>query len=155
MLGGLLRVGNLFFGYKNHAKCDSESKVISGFSVTDASVHDSQRFVVLLDEKDKIINVDSAYVGKKYRLTINTQFPWVDLRVCARAYRNKPLSDSDKLQNREVACVRCRVEYVFGYMVRFLGGLTCRVHGLVRVTREVCCLNLAYNLKRYMFLVSK
>lgn len=36
---------------------------------------------------------------------------------------------------------------------RFMGGLTCRVHGLARVMREVCCLNLAYNLKRYMFLV--
>jgi len=30
-----------FFGYKNHVKCDSESKIITAFSVTDASVHDS------------------------------------------------------------------------------------------------------------------
>jgi IS5 family transposase len=55
----VVKGGEAFFGYKNHAKCDSESKVIAGFSVTDASVHDSQEFVDLLDEKDKIINVDS------------------------------------------------------------------------------------------------
>jgi hypothetical protein len=75
--------------------------------------------------------------------------------VCAWAYRNKPLLDSVKLQNREVSRVRCRVEHVFGYMTMFLGGLTCRVHGLTRVTCMVCCLNLAYNLKRYLFLIGK
>jgi len=34
-----------FFGYKNHVKCDSDSKIIAAFNVTDASVHDSQEFV--------------------------------------------------------------------------------------------------------------
>ena len=31
-----------FYGYKNHAKVDTKSKFINTFSVTDASVHDSQ-----------------------------------------------------------------------------------------------------------------
>ena len=52
-----------FFGYKNHVKCDSDSKIITGFSVTDASVHDSQEFVGLVDEKDRDVKADSAYIG--------------------------------------------------------------------------------------------
>ena len=35
------KCGESFFGYKNHVKCDSDSEIITGFSVTDASVHDS------------------------------------------------------------------------------------------------------------------
>ncbi|MDR0373512.1 MAG: transposase [Nitrososphaerota archaeon] len=49
-----------FFGYKNHVKCDSDSKIITAFSVTDASVHDSQEFVGLIDEKNEDVEADSA-----------------------------------------------------------------------------------------------
>jgi IS5 family transposase len=143
-----------FFGYKNHIKCDSESKIITGFSVTDASVHDSQEFVGLINEKDRDVKADSAYVGESFRSSIVTKFPNVCLQVCARAFRNTPLSEADKLRNLGIARVRCRVEHVFGYMSRFMAGLTCRVHGLACVSREVVSMNLAYNLKRYVFLVS-
>lgn len=30
------------FGYKNHVKCDADSKLITNYSVTNASVNDSQ-----------------------------------------------------------------------------------------------------------------
>jgi len=50
-----------FFGYKDHVKCDSDSKIITNFSVTDASVHDSQEFVGLIDEKDNEVKADSGY----------------------------------------------------------------------------------------------
>jgi hypothetical protein len=33
--------GESFFGYKNHVKCDSDSRIIAAFSVTGVSVHDS------------------------------------------------------------------------------------------------------------------
>jgi IS5 family transposase len=53
----------LFFGYKNHVKCDSESKIIMGFSVTGVSVHDCQKFVGLVNEKVQDVKVDCGYVG--------------------------------------------------------------------------------------------
>jgi IS5 family transposase len=34
-----------YYGYKNHTKVDSESKLISNYLVTDASVHDSLKFI--------------------------------------------------------------------------------------------------------------
>ena len=141
-----------FFGYKNHVKCDSDSKIITAFSVTDASVHDSLEFVGLVDEKDRDVKADSAYIGT-YRDEILRLFPSVRVHVCSRAYRNKPLTFEEKENNKLIACVRCRVEHVFGYMTRFMCGVCSRVHGLGRVGRDVASKNLAYNLRRYVFLV--
>jgi hypothetical protein len=56
-----------YYGYKNHTKVDSESKLISNYLVTDASVHDSQALDQLLEEKDKgeQLYADSAYTGQE------------------------------------------------------------------------------------------
>jgi IS5 family transposase len=141
-----------FFGYKSHVKCDSESKIIVAFSVMDASVYDGLEFVGLIDEKDEDVKVDSAYVGD-YRDEILRLFSGVRVHICDRVYRNKPLSEAEKVGSRVIARVRARVEHVFGYMTRFMVGISCRVHGLGRVGRGVACKNLAYNLCRFMFLV--
>ncbi len=48
-------------------KVDGKSKIIVKFTVTDASVHDSQQLDSLLEEKDRDeeIYADSAYVGQE------------------------------------------------------------------------------------------
>jgi IS5 family transposase len=139
------------FGYKNHIKGDRDSKVIPDFSITDASVHDSQEFVGLIDEKDDDVQADAAYVGE-YKDEILKKFPGIKVHICARAYRNKPLTDDEKANNRIISRTRARVEHIFGYMTRFTGGITSRVHGIERVRRDVTAKNLAYNLKRYVYL---
>jgi IS5 family transposase len=139
-----------FFGYKDHVKCDSESKIITEFSVTDASVHDSQEMEGLVDEKDNEIKADSGYIGDKIKAAIMALYPELRIEVCARGYRNKPITEEEKRENREISRTRARIEHIFGYMTRFMGGLTARVHGIERVKREVTAKNLAYNLKRYV-----
>jgi IS5 family transposase len=109
-------------------------------------------FVGLIDEKDEDVKVDCGYVGD-YRDEILRLFPGVRVHVCAGAFRNKPLTEEEKASNRFIARVRARIEHVFGYMTRFMAGISCRVHGLDRVGREVVCKSLAYNLRRFMFLV--
>jgi IS5 family transposase len=141
-----------FFGYKNHVKCDSDSKIITAFSVTDASVHDSQEFVGLIDEKDEDVKVDCGYVGD-YGDELLRLFLGIRVHVCARAYRNRLLTEEEKAGNRFIARVRARIEHVFGYMTRFMVGISCRVHGFGRVGREIACKNLAYNLRWFVFLV--
>ena len=50
------------FGYKNHVKCNANSKLIEKYSVSDASVHDSREIEGLIDEeKDGRLHADSAY----------------------------------------------------------------------------------------------
>jgi IS5 family transposase len=141
-----------FFGYKNHVKCDSKSKLITAFTITDASVHDSQVFVDLIDEKDKDIKVDSGYSGEKYEKAILEKFPHIKLHICSKPYRNKPLTEEVKESNKLISKIRCRIEHIFGYMTRFMGNLIARCHGISRITSHLCNKNLAYNLKRYVYL---
>ena len=62
------------FGYKNHIKTDSDSKLITNYMVSDASVHDSNCCIQLLDSDDRVLYADSAYIEKKssanYRLVV-------------------------------------------------------------------------------------
>jgi hypothetical protein len=56
----------LFYGYKNHIKPDSGTKLIMTYAVTDASVHDSQELETLIDRDDagQKLYADSAYIGQ-------------------------------------------------------------------------------------------
>ena len=67
--------GEKHFGYKDHVKVDSDSKMIVDFSVTDAAVHDSQAIVDLIDDKDNVLNADSAYTGKELHDKIREKNP--------------------------------------------------------------------------------
>jgi len=55
--------GKSFFGYKNHVNADARYKLIRGYDVTDASVHDSQKLDGLLNNANTSQDVyaDSAY----------------------------------------------------------------------------------------------
>lgn len=142
-----------FFGYKDHVKCDSDSKIITDFSVTDASVHDSQEYIGLVDEKDKDLKLDSGYVGSEYQKELLSKYPNLKIHICAKAYRNTPLTDEDKMNNKKIAHTRARIEHIFGYMTRFMSGITSGVHGIKRVSRDICAKNLAYNIKRFVCIV--
>jgi len=139
-----------FFGYKDHVKCDKKSKIITDFSVTDAAVHDSQELIDLVDNDDKSVDLDAGYAGEGLTQAVLEKCPNVILNVCARAYRNRPLTDEEKSINKIISRRRCRIEHIFGYMTRFMGGLTLRCHGIERVYRDICNKNLAYNLKRFI-----
>ena len=57
--------GESHYGYKNHAKVARKTKLIAGFEVTDASVHDSQTFEGLPDPAtDSGAWGDSAFQSK-------------------------------------------------------------------------------------------
>ena len=140
------------YGYKDHVNVDKDSKMITGFSVTPASVHDSQIFHELLDEKDKEVWADSAYVGEGLHEDILEDFPDIKLHVCEKGYKNKPLTDEQQENNHIKSRVRVRVEHVFGHMTNSMGGMFIRSIGLYRAMREIAMMNLAYNLRRFVYL---
>ena len=142
------------FGYKDHVKVDNDSKIITAFSVTSANVHDSKEIVGLVDEKDEVAYADSAYVGEELHEAIKEKNPNIELRIHEKGYKNKPLTDEQKENNHQKSKVRARVEHVFGYITRFMNGITIRTIGMSRAKREICGMNLAYNIKRVVFLVS-
>lgn len=141
--------GETFYGYKNHAKVDSKSKFIDKYKVTNASVHDSQALDDLLEPQDEgqDFYADSAYTGKEQEKVIDKYK--MNNRVHEKGYKNKPLTDEQKANNKEKSKTRARVEHVFGFMEQSMNGLAVKSVGLTRATGIIGLINLTYNLFRY------
>lgn len=137
------------FGYKNHAKVDAGSKFIDSYVVTPASVHDSQVLGQLLSEQDagQALYADSAYTGEKQEDIIK-EAKMIN-QVCEKGYRNNPLTDNQKDDNKKKSKIRSRVEHVFGFMEQSMRGIKCECVGIVRATGILGLMNLTYNLFRY------
>ena len=95
-----------YFGYKNHAKGDAKSKIITDYTVTDASVHDSNETDKLLNEHDKgePFYADSAYSGAPQEAIIEEK--GMINQVCEKGARNRPLTEEQIANNREKSRVR-------------------------------------------------
>jgi IS5 family transposase len=137
------------FGYKNHVKVDSESKIITDFEVTPANVHDSKEICELTDENDPMVSADSAYSSEEIRNTLIERNPDVEILICEKGTRGNPLTEEQKERNREISRIRARVEHVFGRMHGSMGGIVARCIGLTRVRCSICFKNLAYNILQY------
>lgn len=138
-----------YYGYKDHTKVDVKSKLITKYVVTDASVHDSVTFLDLIDEKDKYqeLYADSAYVGEDIANTL-TNDKKVSPLIIERAYKNKPLTETQKENNHIKAKTRCRVEHVFGFIQNSMNGCFIRSIGMIRAKANIGLINLVYNLFR-------
>ena len=139
------------YGYKNHAKVDLKSKLIDSYSTSPANRHDSQVFEELLDEKDKAVLTESAYLSEDNDEILLERN--LENFVMLKAQRNKPLRAEDMVYNKRVSRMRVRVEHVFGRMAQ-MGADFCRRIGLRRVSQHNALSNLTYNMDRYAFLQS-
>jgi len=138
----------VFYGYKNHIKADTKTKLIEEYTVTDASVHDSQTIEQLLTEKDKDqpLYADSAYTGEEQEKIYENK--GVINKVHEKGYRNKPLTEEQKASNKEKSSIRVRVEHVFGFVENSMNGSIVRTIGIARATAKIGMMNLTYNICR-------
>ena len=137
-----------FYGYKNHIKSDTKTKLIEEFEVTDASVHDSQATEKLLTEKDKgqPLYADSAYTGEEQEKVYKKKK--VINKVNEKGYRNKPLTEEQKANNKEKSRTRARVEHIFGFVENSMNGSIVRTIGIARAKAKIGMMNLTYNICR-------
>ena len=139
----------LHYGYKNHVKADAESKLITGYTVTSADVHDSQVLAGLVDDADYVLYADSAYFGE----TIFPTLPeGLELNVHEKGSRNHPLTEEQKACNQEKSRIRVRIEHIFGFMTNSMNGTNVRSIGKLRARFNAGITNLVYNICRYQFL---
>jgi IS5 family transposase len=138
-----------YFGYKNHIKIDSQTKLITGFVVTPANIADNHIADSLLDKKEdggQPIYGDSAYSSKeldecyKRKGLIN--------KVIKQGYRYKTLTEADKKENRKNSRIRGRIEHVFGFMANSMNRMFLRYRSFIRNTIGIGLINLTYNLFR-------
>ena len=120
--------------------------LINTYTVTDASVHDSQAVDELLDSKDKDqeLYADSAYVGQE---NILKKYD-VKNKIHEKGYKNKPLTEEQKASNAKKSKTRAKVEHVFGFMENSMGSMFFRKVGLARATTVIGLMNLTYNMFR-------
>ncbi|HUX59276.1 MAG TPA: IS5 family transposase [Bacteroidales bacterium] len=139
---------NTFYGYKNHVKADTKTKLIEGFIVTDVSVHDSQAMEQLLTEKDdgQPLCADSAYTGEDQETVYKKKK--VINKIIEKGYLNKPLTEEQIANNKEKSRTRVRVEHVFGFVENSMHGSIVRTIGIVRATAKIGMMNLTYNICR-------
>ena len=139
--------GERYYGYKNHVKVDSRSKLIEGFTVTAASVHDSQALEELIAEGDPVTYVDSAYTGAPCEQVFAERK--VGAKPIERAWRNKPRNGRQRRSNHARSKIRVRVEHVFATMRMCLKSAWKRCIGMTRNRAAIALTNLVYNLVRY------
>ena len=137
-----------FYGYKNHVKSDTKTKLIEEYEVTSASEHDSQAMEDLLTENDKgqPLYADSAYTGEKLEKVYKKKK--VINRVHEKGTRNHPLTDTQKASNKEKSTVRVRVEHIFGFVENSMNGSIVRTIGIARAKAKIGMMNLTYNICR-------
>ncbi len=136
------------YGYKDHVKADAKTKLIEEYVVTDASVHDSQAVKDLVGKGDGVLFADSAYTGKPIEEILAGKK--IEGKICEKGYRNRPLTEEQKISNREKSKIRVRIEHIFGHMTNSMrDGLKMRFIGMRRITAGIGLLNLVYNMARY------
>lgn len=136
------------YGYKNHIKCNARSKLIECYTVTHASVHDSQPLLELLTKEDGRLHGDCAYRSVK----TNEELSRRGIVNCLheKSHRDHPLSKGQQQANTKRSRIRARVEHIFGFQVHQMRANWIRTIGLERAQRSIGLGNLVYNLFRYV-----
>ncbi len=140
--------GKSHYGYKNHINADRRHKFIRDYQVSDASVHDSRKFDDLIDAGNTSSDfwADSAYRSAETERTLSEKC--YRSHIHHKAKRGQPLSGRQKKANKTRSKVRVRVEHVFGFQERSMGGKFIRTIGLARAGVKIGMMNLIYNMNR-------
>lgn len=145
--------GKQSFGYKNHIAPDVEHKLIRGFAVTPANVHDSNECESILSPNaDPSVYADSAYMStERVERMSSPDSPYLPC-IHEKGHVKHPLTEEQKRANRARSTIRVRVEHVFGIQLQMAGNLIVRTIGLARAKVKIGLRNLAYNITRLVVL---
>jgi IS5 family transposase len=141
--------GKNYFGYKNHIKADNNTKLITGYKVTTANIHDSEVIAELLDTKEdggQPLYADSAYRSEAIEKMCSNKN--IESHIHEKGYRGKPLTKRQQQRNRKKSKIRARVEHIFGFMSNSMKGMYLRYRNFVRNQAAIGLMNITYNLFR-------
>ncbi|MCF6345462.1 MAG: IS5 family transposase [Thiomicrorhabdus sp.] len=140
------------YGFKAHINVD-EDGFIKTQQLTTGSLHDSNVFTQLMTGQEKEVYADSAYKSQEHDQFLNEKR--IKSCVLNRAYRNKPMTEDQKLQNRFSSQVRYIVERTFGSLKLHHGLGQARYLGLARNQARLTLVCIAHNLKKAMNMQSQ
>ena len=139
------------FGYKNHVAIDRRHGLIRGWTASHAAAHDGARLAEVIDANNTAGDIwaDTAYRSAKNEA-------WLASRgLVSRIHRKKPpgrpMPARTRQANARKSAVRSVVEHVFARQKGPMG-LVVRTIGLARARVKIGLANLAYNIKRLVWL---
>ena len=142
------------FGYKNHVSIDRAHGFVRRFAVTHAAAYDGAQLTGLLDKHNtaSMVWADTAYRSRRNeRHLARSGF------VSKVHFRRRPgfdLTPSQAKANTARSKVRSAIETVFAAQKhRF--GLIVRTIGLARATVKIGLANLAYNMRRLIWIETR
>jgi len=142
------------FGYKNHIGIDRRHGLIRRFTVSHAAAHDGARLKDVLDKKNLASPVwaDTAYRSAKNEAMLAKR-GFVSC-IQRKTPKGKPMPRHIAQGNAAKSKVRAAVENVFAHEKGIMG-LIVRTIGIARATVKIGLANLAYNMRRLVWLNAK
>jgi len=133
---------------------DRRHKLIRDYEASSASVHDSQKLDDLIDANNTSSDFwgDSAYRSAETEDRLEEK--GYRSHIHHKGKRNKPLTARQVKANKSRSKVRVRVEHVFGFQQRSMGGKLIRTIGQTRAKVKIGMMNLVYNMNRFIQLES-
>jgi IS5 family transposase len=145
---------NYYYGYKGHTCVDVDTGLILSAHATPANLSDTGELATLVI-KSRLPARSRVYGDKGYpsaaNRTLLKQHQCKD-GIMRRAYRNKPLTERERVRNKLISKKRHVVERVFGTLKQHYGMARASYLGTLKVQGKLLLLSLAYNLKRALFL---
>ena len=142
------------FGYKNHVSIDRGFGLIRKWTATHAAAHDGARLEDVLDRTNTASDVwaDTAYRSAKNEAMMARR--GFISRIHRRKPQGRPMPERIRIANARKSKVRSAVEHVFAHQ-KGLMGLVVRTIGVARARVKIGMANLAYNMRRFVWLRTK
>lgn len=145
--------GTHYFGYKGHIGVDVGSKLIRRVSFTAASPHDSTQLDSLISGDERAIFGDKAYPSKD--LKIRCRKEGIYYGILDKAYRNSPLSGSQKARNERKRRVRRYGEHPFAAIKQRYGMAVASAKTKLRNKARFIMSAICWNIERSISWASK
>ncbi len=142
------------FGYKNHVAIDRGFGLIRNWTATNAAAHDGARLEDVLDRRNTASDVwaDTAYRSEKNEAMLARR--GLVSRIHRKKPKGKPMPERMRIANAQKSKVRSAVEHVFAHQ-KGLMGMCVRTIGIARAKVKIGLANLAYNMRRFVWLRAK
>src|SRR5690348_18234221 len=142
------------FGYKSHLSIDRRHGLVRRWTATDAAAHDGAHLGELIDHENTASDLwaDTSYRSAKNEALLAKR------RLISRILRKKPrgrlMAACTRRANARKSAVRAAVEHVFAHQKGPMA-LVIRTIGSARARVKIGLANLAYNMRRYLWLCGR
>jgi transposase, IS5 family len=140
------------FGYQNHISIDRRHGLIRRWAVTDAAAYAGR--LLRCGLLDRTNTASEVWADTAYRSKANETY-MAENGFTSRVHRKKPtgrpMAERSRRANARKSAVRSRIEHVFAEQKSRMG-LFVRTIGIARARVKIGLANLAFNMKRLIWL---